>query len=254
MGIVIKAACGCNKGKIRKNNEDNFCFAGRCLEKENNGLRHPVTFESSNNNGLMFAVFDGMGGENFGELASYTAARELQQIIKNSSDFFVSEKDYLDKITKQLNDKVNQKKEEQLTKHMGTTMVSLYFSNKNVYVCDVGDSRAYRLRNGEFLQLSEDHIAKTPSGNKKAPLIQYLGFDSEGVELEPYIARCEINNDDIYLICSDGLTDMLTNFEICDIVLQSDSLENSVENLIQAALDHGGNDNITIIMCKVVSE
>ena len=136
---------------------------------------------------------------------------------------------------------------------MGTTMVSLYFSNRNVYVCNLGDSRAYRLRNGEFLQLSEDHIAKTPYSNIKAPLIQYLGFDSEDVEIEPYIARGEINNEDIYLICSDGLTDMLTNFEICDIILQSNGLENGVEKLIQAALNHGGNDNITIIMCKVVS-
>lgn len=254
MGIIIKAACGCNKGKIRKNNEDNFYFAGRCLEKENNGLRHPVTFEDSNNNGLIFAVFDGMGGENFGEFASYAAARELQQFLKNTSDFFVSEKDYLDRLTKQLNDKVNCVKEEQLTKHMGTTMVSLYFSNRNVYVCNVGDSRAYRLRNGEFLQLSEDHIAKTSSANKKAPLIQYLGFDNDEVELEPYIARGEINNNDIYLICSDGLTDMLTNFEISNIILQSDNLENCVDSLIQAALNHGGNDNITIIMCKVVSE
>ena len=250
MKFTIQAACGCNKGKIRKNNEDNFFFDGKCLERENSGLKHPVYIEDVLKNGTCFAIFDGMGGENFGEYAAYAAARQMQLTQRTLTDFLIPEKKYLERLTRQLNEAVLGKKKELCTGRMGSTMVSLYFSGHYVYVCNTGDSRAYRLREGEFLQLSEDHVAKRPGGeHRKAPLTQYLGFDSEDVELAPYIAKGEIKPGDVYLLCSDGLTDMLTNFEISDIMLQSENAEDCVKALIRAALEHGGHDNVTAIVC-----
>lgn len=252
MGFVIEAACGCNKGKIRKNNEDNFYFDGKCLEVENNGLKNPVHIEAPAKRGLSYAVFDGMGGENFGEIASYAAARQMQQIERSVADFLVSERKYLFRLVTQLNDAVVKVKKEMCTERMGTTMVALYFSSRYVYVCNIGDSRAYRLRNGEFLQLSEDHIERRLGrAHRKAPLTQHLGIDPEDMLIEPYIAKGTIKAGDQYLLCSDGLTDMLTNFEISCLMQEATDAESCVSSLIQAALDKGGRDNITVIVCRI---
>lgn len=253
MNLMIEAACACHMGKVRKNNEDNFFFDGKCLERENNGLRHPVSFQRSIRSGLCLAVFDGMGGENFGEHASYAAARQMQLTERAFAAFFIPERKYLERLTEQLNDAVVLAQREMLTDKMGTTMVSLYFSGRFVYICNVGDSRGYRLRDGEFLQLSEDHVEKRPgSTHKKAPLTQHLGLDTEEVQIEPYIAKGELKRGDTYLLCSDGLTDMLTNFEISDIILNSTDAESCVQALTQAALEHGGRDNITVIICRIM--
>lgn len=252
MRFTIEAACGCNIGKIRKNNEDNFYFDGKCLEPENCGLKHSAIMEEPLKSGMCIAIFDGMGGENYGERASFAAARQLQQTQRTFSDYFVSEKKYLHKITDQLNFAVLKAKEEMSTEHMGTTMVALYYSGKNVYACNIGDSRAYRLRDGEFLQISRDHIEHRPGKEgKKAPLTQHLGISPDDMVIEPYIARGEIKHGDQYLLCSDGLTDMLTNFEISDIMLKSDDADSCVQSLIQNALERGGRDNITVIICKI---
>lgn len=250
MGYLVQAACGCHTGKIRKNNEDNFFFDGRCLEQENNGLKHPVCMEADLKNGFCVAVFDGMGGENFGEQASFAAARRMQFIERKFADFFLPERKYLERLTAQLNEAVVEEQQNMRTERMGSTMVCLYFSGKRVYVCNVGDSRAYRLRDGEFLQLSKDHIETIPGREaKKAPLTQHLGINPDEMQIDPYIARGELKQGDMYLLCSDGLTDMLTNFEISDIMLNSADAESCVQELIQAALEHGGRDNITAIVC-----
>lgn len=252
MKYTIQAACGCNTGKIRKKNEDNFYFDGKCLEKKNNGLKHPVFTEDTLKRGLSFAIFDGMGGEHYGELASYAAARRMQLTERSLADFFVPEKQYLKHLTAQLNEAVVEAQKEMCTQRMGATMVSLYFSGQYVYVCNAGDSRAYRLRDGEFLQLSVDHVDKGPVGeSKKAPLTRHLGMDPEEIRMEPYIAKGEIKKGDMYLLCSDGLTDMLTNFEIAHIMLKSEDPAACVQALVDSALAHGGRDNVTVIVCKL---
>ena len=253
MRMTMQAACGCHTGKIRKNNEDNFYFDGKCLEADNQGLKHPVWIEDPVKNGFCVAVFDGMGGENFGELAAYAAARQMQSTQRSLADFFIPEKKYLQRLTVQLHEAVLAEMEKMQTEHMGTTMVALYFSGRYVSVCNVGDSRAYRLRDGEFLQLSQDHVEKRPGReHTKAPLTQHLGFGGGEIELEPYIAKGEVKAGDMYLLCSDGLSDMLTNFEISDIMLTSPDPESCVKALIRAACEHGGRDNITAIVCKLI--
>ena len=252
MRYIIQAACGCSMGRIRENNEDNFYFDGRCLEQDNEGLANPVTLEEVLKSGQTFAVFDGVGGENFGEEASFTAARQLQLCHRTLADFFVSERRFLERTVGQLNDAVREKQQLRHAGTMSTTMVSLYFSGRYVYVCNVGDSRAYRLREGEFIQLSQDHLEKRPDGNhKKGRLTRYLGFDTDEVQLEPFIAKGQIRRGDRYLLCSDGLTDMLTNFEITDILLRHEEPEDCVRTLIRAALENGGRDNVTAIVCRI---
>ena len=252
MRFTIEAACGCNRGKIRSNNEDNFFFDGKCLESENDGLKHPVSFECDLRGRIMRAVFDGMGGENYGEIASFSAARKMQSIEKKFADFFISDKKYLKRLTAELNEAVLGASRELLTSQMGTTMVSLSFGSRSVYVCNVGDSRAYCLRDGAFMQISTDHTDVRPGREgKKAPLTQHLGIPEDVMVIEPYIARGELKHGDKYLICSDGLTDMLTNLEIATVMIENEDTEKCVEELIANALDRGGRDNVTAIVVKI---
>ena len=253
MKIVLQAACGCHTGKVRKNNEDNFYFDGKCLKQNNSGLKKPVCFQHLLRKRQHVAVFDGMGGENFGEMASFAAARQLQREERKFVNMFAPREESLGNLTQQLNAAVVNAQKEMCTDRMGTTMVSLCFSGDVVYVCNVGDSRAYRLRDGALEQLSVDHVEKRPGReNKKAPLTQHLGFGNEDIQIEPYVAKEQIKQGDLYLLCSDGLTDMLTNLEISDIMLNGADAESCVETLIQTALEHGGRDNITVIVCKLM--
>ena len=251
MRFTIQAACGCHTGRKRSNNEDNVYFEGRCLERNHNGLKNPVYFEDTLKNGLCLAVFDGMGGEHYGEYASYAAARQMQQLQQVLEGFFISEKQYLERMVCQLNDAVIQVQQEMSTERIGTTMVSLYFSGRYVYCCNIGDSRAYRLRGGEFLQLSQDHAESTPGEKSASCLTQYLGSLCDAATLAPHIAKGQLQQGDLYLLCSDGLTDMLPNFEICDILLRCQDPELCVTELIRTALERGGYDNISAIVCKI---
>lgn len=251
MVFTIEAACFCQTGKVRRNNEDNLFFEGRCLEPDNTGLHNPVTMEGKLRNEMCVAVFDGMGGENYGELASFAAASRMQSLLSpGGKSFFISEKKILTDMCEKLNLAVVEKAREMRTGHMGSTMTALYFAHGNVYACNLGDSRAYRLRSGELLQLSQDHADIREDG-KKAPLTQYLGLDPDEIQIEPHIARSELVSGDQYLLCSDGLTDMLSDPEIGDIMGRTETAEACVEALMDAAMERGGKDNTTIIVCRL---
>ena len=103
MDIYIKAACGCNIGKIRKNNEDNFYFGGRMLPMHNNGL-HTVYSQKFNLDEVpMFAVFDGMGGEELGEVASFIAAETSHKHAQYLKKYLVSPREFLIKMCTDMN-------------------------------------------------------------------------------------------------------------------------------------------------------
>lgn len=253
MQYTIQAACGCHIGKVRRNNEDNFFFGGRCMEQENTGLRSPVMLERPLKENLCLAVFDGMGGENFGEIAAFSAARALQSYERSFTDYVIPGKNYLSRLALHMNGAVVKAAEELSTTRMGTTLAALYFTAAYAYVCNVGDSRVYRLRDREFFQMSCDHVDSRPVASGRKPgLTQYLGVDPEEMQIEPFIAKGRLKAGDQYLICSDGLTDMLSNFEIADIMLRDNEAEICVQELIQAALNKGGRDNITAIICKIL--
>ena len=252
MARKIEAACGCHIGKIRKNNEDNFFFAGKYLDSDNMGLETPLYYKDSLKRGFALAVFDGMGGENFGEAASYAAASEMQRIKRKLKEHFRSKKVFVCKLVDQLNSAVVRAKKELCTDRMGTTMVGLHFGLRRVYISNIGDSRAYRLRDNELEQLSQDHVLKIPGKEgKKTPLTQHLGIDPEDMLIEPYIVKHKLLAGDMYLLCSDGLTDMLTNYEISCLMHNAVDMETCATQLVQAALDKGGRDNITVIVCRI---
>ncbi|MBR3437512.1 MAG: serine/threonine-protein phosphatase [Lachnospiraceae bacterium] len=252
MSYVLEAAVGCNTGKIRKNNEDNFFFSGRILSSMGSGLKNPLTMEEPLKKEICLAVFDGMGGESFGELASYAAADTLRKTVPTLRDRLMPKGKYLDALCQRLNCEVVAKARELGTERMGSTLVLLSFRHRSLTVCNLGDSRAYRLRDGAFLQLTVDHVVKQTGGvRRKMPLTQHLGIDPEELLLEPYIAEGKLERGDQYLLSSDGLTDMLTDQEISEIMGRAASSEEAVRELIENALEKGGRDNVTAIVCRI---
>ena len=193
-----------------------------------------------------------MGGENFGELASYAAASKMAAVKPDWKTWFRPFDVYLKERTEALNQAVLEAKEEMKTFHMGTTMVSLSVLGDNVYLCNLGDSRAYWFHDGELTQLSEDHVFSRPGRpGRKAPLTQHLGIDPEDMVLQPHIAKRKYVSGEWYLLCTDGLTDMLTDSQIAGIMRSNGKTDTCVERLIRAAMEYGGRDNITAMVVRL---
>lgn len=256
MAFWIEAACGCNKGRRRTNNEDNFYFDSRILPKDNDGLGAAAGMEEFLKRELCFGVFDGMGGESYGEEASYIAAETAKNGGKVLADFICPPKKYLAELIEKMNAAVCMRSEELDSGRMGSTAVLLYLGGRHAYVCNVGDSRAFRLRKGEFLQISRDHtdaafLAEQGTGRRKPGLTQHLGIRPDEMVLEPHIAKGELQDGDQYLLCSDGLTDMVGNVEICSIMKEAEDARQCADALVGKALENGGRDNVTVIVVRV---
>lgn len=252
MSILLTAACGCVTGKLRKNNEDNFYFDGQVLPADNNGSPGTLTMKTLLKQDLLVSVFDGMGGENFGEQASYSAAACMRDSDTELRGMTNDVTQFLTGLCESMNASVNEAKEKYLTSHMGTTMVGFYFTQRCVYSCNLGDSKSYVLRGSGLRQLSQDHVdtwSASHSGGSKAPITQYLGIDPEEFMIEPYISKQDYLPGDKYLLCSDGISDMLGDERIAVILREAASAESAVNELIAAAMEAGGRDNITAIVC-----
>lgn len=258
----IYAACGCNIGKKRQNNEDNFYFDGDYLPSDNTGLAEILTFRQPVPNAweepVFFAVFDGMGGGDYGEIASNLAAVMSARFLQNKDN--INPADITPSLTKlcyQMNEKVFRSGENLGVYQMGSTVAALFFYMGQMWVCNLGDSRCYLVRDNQMLQISEDHtdeaeMAAVNITGRKPYLTQYLGINPEEMRIEPYIENYAIQKDDRFLICSDGLTDMVEEPRICSILLDYDDPQESVRVLINEALEAGGRDNITVMVCQIV--
>jgi protein phosphatase len=253
----ISAACGSSVGRVRENNEDNFYFDGRILSEENGDIETAVFVpDDEDARGGFFAVFDGMGGAQYGELASHDAAEYTRQFFLDEDNFNPWDvTPTLTKLCLDINRKVYESGRALGVSVMGTTVAALYFFEDMVWSCNVGDSRCYRLRNGELELLSEDHVedmfeTDMEKKKKKPGLIQFLGMDPDEVRLEPTVASSFVKDGDIYLVCSDGLTDMVEAEDICAILEGNRKPRNAVSELIRTAEENGGRDNITVIVCR----
>jgi protein phosphatase len=175
---------------------------------------------------------DGMGGAAAGELASKIFADAAQEIFEGQSDR--SQKEVLYRVQKTFQ-VANQKILEhvvQNTSHkgMGCTAELLAFSKEGFILGHMGDSRTYRLREGKFEQLTQDHT-----------LVQQQLED--GLISE--------DQKDLFLLCSDGLTDMIMDDQIQDILCLDNDLHRKVDELIDRAKAAGGNDNITVVLVAI---
>jgi protein phosphatase len=238
-------------GKVRTNNEDNFWCCNIFLEAENSGLEE-VRAECVSLFGMpLLAVFDGMGGESCGEMASYLSAKTCGDVYRQKKWFYRRHpEELLEEICKDMNQAVCAYGKENKVNSMGSTAALLLLSGEGAYACNLGDSRIYHYRDRQFRRVSTDHVLGG-SMFGKAPLTQYVGVPKEIMQLEPSMVRLDLKEGDRYLLCSDGLTDMLSDGEISDILSRDSSVKETVELFKDRALQKGGRDNITIILCEV---
>lgn len=251
MAYQIEYAYTCHIGKIRNNNEDNFWCCGEYLEEQNQGMSHIRNGRTKQIGLPLFAVFDGMGGESCGETAAFLTARKCGEYYDSHKKKMQSEpKEALEELCEEMNRVVCSYGKENKITSMGTTAAMLFFDKEYIYGCNLGDSRIYRFTGERFYQISEDHVLGRRRFGK-APLTQYVGIMEENLKLEPSISKQEAVIGDRFLICSDGITDMLLDGEIADILSRELTVEETVEVLVERALKKGGKDNITVILCEV---
>ena len=256
MSIQIEAACASHIGYVRSNNEDNFYFLGQSLPQENQGQNPPLYHFGPVSDGACLAVFDGMGGGDYGEAASCTAANRMQQLLmqRRAPEDVTG---FLETACQEINRAVWNRANDLETDRMGSTLAALYFCGDSLHAINVGDSRIFGLRGERFKQISVDHTDEAYLREKgiigrNPRLTQYIGMDPGSVMIEPTVGRMSLRAGDVYLICSDGLTDMVKQEEIQVILSSCGAAPACVEKLIQTALEHGGRDNVTVIVCRIV--
>ena len=261
--ITIASAVGVNVGMVRKNNEDNFYYNGLHLTRVNREI--PAVYsERRDDAAQIFAVCDGMGGEAYGEEASLTAVETLVKYkdVLSSAEIHDIDK-YVQMFLLEASNLIYEKSCA-AGQRIGTTIAMLCAENGKIHIYNVGDSRVYRLHKNKLVQLTEDHtqamrafrmgsvkkkdLKTHPHRNK---LTQYLGLSTAEMIIKPSIAESAAANNDKYLICSDGVTDMLEDSEIKRILKQNNSERDIVGELIEKAKDKGGRDNITAIVLKI---
>lgn len=240
---TVEYACICSLGRIRRNNEDNFCCGGRIREDIYSNDEVAFSGAVSSDTNELFAVFDGMGGEACGEVASFVAASHSELFARDRGQY----EEYLYELAELLNEKVREETEARSLVMMGTTAAMMQICRDDIYVLNAGDSRIYKLSSHELRQISQDHIV--PAYGGKA-ITKFIGMP-EGNVLAPYIARGKYKAGDLYLICTDGVTDMLSDAEIASILDGRLPAMDLCRSLVEAAIAKGGVDNTTAIVLKL---
>lgn len=249
--VAAKSAVGC----IRRNNEDNLILDGEILPLEHKDFA--LISRSITSEGIkLLGVFDGVGGCSDGEKASYIAAVTAKEAVKHMTDN-ISHEEFLHSLCMEMNDEVCKEAD---GSGMGTTCALLCLNGRKYTACNVGDSPIFLVRDGRMRQISVDHnqkatyekiMGKQARPNQKFKLTQCIGISSQEMLIEPFITSGNLRANDVFLICSDGLTDMMNPNKICGILNSGLSVECMVEKLSGLAINAGGRDNITIICVKI---
>ena len=252
-------ACSTHIGNIREENEDNFYIDGKTASMDVETIAGVLENEKN-----IVSVCDGMGGEANGKEASALAAEQIKQadeVIKSNDNSDINS--VILSHIKLANDdvcKLSQKKRA----FSGSTLNIVYVEGETARSYNLGDSRTYLFRNNQFEQLSQDHTTAADLvrigvlSEKEArryarrnELTQCIGIPLVKFKLNPHVKDFELHENDIILICSDGLTDMCEDSTIISILSTEKDPKNAIQKLLDISLQNGGKDNITIILLYV---
>ena len=245
-------------GRIRRENEDNYDLNGRMTSTGD--LRKGSAFVQTMTEPFHLSVCDGMGGESYGELASgiavETIAAHANNVYESGEDFSFAISNCLDDANSRICAEINAR-----GKRMGTTLAAMYAVKGKILCTNIGDTRIYHYSKGVLEQISFDHthaqtivdagevaqndIGRIPDAKR---LTKHLGVFPEEATLSPNISVIDdVDNGDIVLLCSDGLTDMLSDDDITAILSTGESAQDVASKLIRTALERGGKDNVTVM-------
>lgn len=234
-------------GKIREINQDSYYY-------------------SDSQSLPLFVVADGMGGHKAGEIASLIVTQTVKEMYNQFMEHMINKElninDFISKTLKEANIRIfNESNSIEEYKGMGTTVTMAIIYENILYIGQIGDSRGYLLRDGELVQLTQDHslvaeLLRNGSITEKDALnhpqrniiTRALGTD-EMVEID--IFNKEILKNDIIFLCTDGLTNMVSNELIKEILLSGEDIQNTCEELVNRANESGGVDNITAMVIKL---
>lgn len=249
----VRFAGGTDVGRKRDHNEDNIFLP----EDERLAI-----------------VADGMGGHASGEVASELAVSTIVKHFKDSKGIqtltwpFKVDRDLRSEINRmttsimlanlEINEQAANNPDQ---KGMGTTVDAIWFLDDTIIIGHVGDSRVYRMHDGELLQVTEDHslindyikmkrvtAEEAENWPHKNVIVRALGMkDKVQVDIVTETPRLG----DVYLLCSDGLTDMVSDDQIEHMLRSATDLDNAVDELIAAANEEGGVDNISIVLARL---
>ncbi len=238
MSLSLRFAAGSHKGMIREGNEDSGYAGPRLL-----------------------AIADGMGGQAAGEVASSEVISTLVTLDDDvpGSDILTSLGTAVQRANDQLRSMVE---EDPQLEGMGTTLTALLWTGQRLGLVHVGDSRAYLLRDGVLTQITQDHTwvqrlvdegriteEEATTHPQRSLLMRALG---SGDHVEPDLSIREVRAGDRYLICSDGLSGVVSHQTMEDTLASYQGPQETVQELIQLALRGGGPDNITVIIADVL--
>ncbi len=250
MSLTLEVAGRSDVGRVRPSNEDHFGY------DEQLGI---------------FVVCDGMGGHAAGEVASHIAVETVLSFFRERQPT-VNDDAYLDdapvgarllaEAVKQANDAIlNYAEEHKNTSGMGTTLVAARFCNGSFSIANVGDSRIYLFREGDLLQLTEDHslvmeqvrrgmitLEQAKKSSAQNIITRALGTDESTL---PDLGEFPAQGGDMLLLMTDGVLRHVDDTEIRSILLQLPSLQAACDTLIDAANEGGGEDNSTCVLIRV---
>jgi serine/threonine protein phosphatase PrpC len=269
--VLVRSFGLTDPGKVRDSNEDHFLIAelARTLWVRQTSLTQPPT-QYGRNRGHIFLVADGMGGHQAGEVASALTMASIETFILHVLHRF-SNLDMADEqgVVKDLQEALQQADARlfrEAAHHpeftgMGTTLTMALATGWRLFVIHVGDSRCYLFREGRLDLLTIDHtmvaeLARRgvikPEEVRKHSLrhvvTNALGGKEKGVRVD--VSTVDLNADDVVVLCSDGLTDMLTDNQIAAIVAAEGEPKTACERLVHEANGLGGRDNITAIVAR----
>lgn len=216
----------------------------------------------------LFVVADGMGGHQGGETASAIAVEVIPQVVREGVQHgAVDPKRLISEAIRKANDTIFEKAQGYPSLHgMGTTTTALFFHNGTLTIGQVGDSRCYFFRPNAIWQLTRDHSLvqeklragiitreQAKTDRMKNVITRSVGFEP-GVSVETF--EMPVQRGDVFLVCSDGLSGLLEDPEMLEIVqkklLDAGNIEETVKDLIAQANANGGDDNITAIAIQVL--
>ncbi len=251
----LEASARTDPGPVRENNEDSFLV---------------------DNDAGLFVVADGMGGHASGEVASAIAVETvgdvlLQELDPDETRLEISTETDEDRIHERLRYTMNQASlrirraamDDPAHTGMGTTLVALLIEDEHAHLGHVGDSRAYLLREGRLERLTRDHTVVqqeidagrlTPELARIVPhkniLTQSVGYHGP---VEPDTITRRVQPGDVFMLCSDGLTDPLDDHQLADI-MSGVGVDELAELLVQKAIEHGTEDNVTVVVVGVFDD
>lgn len=245
---IALSSCGVSDiGLVRSNNEDTWAE----LPEER-----------------FYLLADGMGGHQAGEIASRETlevmCRSIKKKFKSQPISFKEAVQTIHQIIDTVNGHIYKLgRANPVLKGMGTTLCLIYFHPEGVILAHVGDSRIYRYRSGQLKLMTKDHSLLTEmleKGQLESPEesfdFHYKNIITKAIGTEPHVQpsfrQDELHSTDIYLLCSDGLSDLLTQDEIEQALKTNDTLSKAALQLVSLSKKKGAHDNITLLLIQVI--